>query len=64
MPFGGGAWTRLTPHDRYRDLLLNVSLAREDAETAHVGELQLHIRRIMDLKELAHVSYGIARGIM
>ena len=48
---------------RYRDLLLNVALASDDPATAHVGELQLHLRAILDLKETAHVAYGIGRGL-
>ena len=52
------------PVHGYRDVLLN--LAVHDLETdelLHVGELQLHLTEILELKEIAHVSYGIARGL-
>ena len=48
---------------RYRDLLVNVSIAEEDPSKAHVAELQLHLGAIIRLKELAHANYGIVRGI-
>ena len=45
-----------------RSALLKVALV-EDGDEAHVGELQMHIAAIIEKKELAHVSYGIARGL-
>ena len=48
---------------RYRDLLLNVSDAAEDPGTAHVGELQFHLRPILDLKPLAHANYSLVRDV-
>ena len=39
-----------------------MAIADEDAATAHVGELQLHMRPVYNLKELAHAAYGIVRG--
>ena len=42
----------------YRDMLMNVRL--EGSE--HVGELQLHLRTIIDIKEAAHRTYALMRA--
>ena len=43
----------------YRDMLLNVRLEGSD----HVGELQLHLRTIIDIKEAAHRTYALMRAV-
>ena len=43
-------------------MLINVTVAGEDRATAHVGELQLNLRAIVELKPLAHAAYNIVRG--
>ena len=43
----------------YRDMLLNVKL--EGSE--HVGELQLHLQSIIDIKEAAHRTYALMRAV-
>ena len=43
----------------YRDMLLNVRLEGSD----HVGELQLHLRTIIDIKEAAHRTYALMRRV-
>jgi hypothetical protein len=43
----------------YRDMLLNVKLEG----TEHVGELQLHLRTIIDIKEAAHRTYALMRSV-
>ena len=40
-----------------------MSDAAEDPGTAHVGELQLHLRPILDLKPLAHANYSLVRDV-
>jgi len=51
------------PINGYRDLLLNVSL-RDNANVAHVGELQIHLAPILTIKAEAHISYQIGRGLV
>ena len=46
----------------YRDMMLNLAFD-VGGECVHVGELQLHLRTVLAHKEVAHVSYGIGRGI-
>ena len=43
----------------YRDMLLNVKLTGSD----HVGELQLHLQTIIDIKESAHRTYALMRAV-
>ena len=43
----------------YRDMLLNVQLKGSE----HVGELQLHLRTIIDIKEAAHRTYALMRAV-
>ena len=43
----------------YRDMLLNVKLAGSE----HVGELQLHLQTIIDIKPAAHRTYALMRGV-
>ena len=47
------------PAAGYRDVNLGVKLS----EGEHIGELQVHLQKIIDVKEISHVSYAIARGI-
>ena len=60
----------------YRDIILNVALRDDDSDAeagdaslamgrdhVHVGELQLHIQSILDLKELSHMAYAFGRGV-
>ena len=49
-----------TPQDGYRDIILNVTLA---GSSGHVAELQLHIKEILAIKEISHVSYEIGRNV-
>ena len=46
----------------YRDMMLNLSFD-VGGECVHVGELQLHLRSVLNQKKVAHVSYGIGRGL-
>ena len=43
----------------YKDLLLNVKL--EGSE--HVGELQLHLQSIIDIKPACHRTYALMRAV-
>ena len=43
----------------YRDLMMNYKL--EGSE--HVGELQLHLKTIIDIKEAAHRTYALMRSV-
>jgi hypothetical protein len=43
----------------YRDMLLNVMLMGSE----HVGELQLHLQTIIDIKEAAHRTYALMRSV-
>ena len=43
----------------YRDMLLNVKLTGSD----HVGELQLHLQTIINIKESAHRTYALMRAV-
>ena len=43
----------------YRDMLLNLTLNG----SKHVGELQLHLRDIIDIKEAAHRTYALMRAV-
>jgi len=43
----------------YKDLLLNVKLEGSD----HVGELQLHLQSIIDIKPACHRTYALMRAV-
>jgi len=44
----------------YRDVLLNYKF---EGTSGHVGELQLHLRTIIDIKESAHRTYALMRAV-
>ena len=44
----------------YRDLMINVAY-HANGECVHIGELQMHLRPVFELKRVAHVSYEISR---
>ena len=39
--------------------MMNIKLRDSD----HVGELQLHLKPIVDLKSAAHKTYGLLRAV-
>merc|ERR1711988_1111209 len=45
------------PSGGYRDVMLNVQLK----EGGHIGELQLQLQELLDVKPIAHVSYELVR---
>ena len=47
------------PPSGYRDVMLNVQLR----EGKHIGELQLQLKELSEVKSVAHVSYEIVRGL-
>jgi hypothetical protein len=52
------------PQNGYRDLNLGLQLNTDpSSNTGHIAELQVHLKKIIDVKEISHVSYAIARGI-
>ena len=44
----------------YRDVLLNYKF---EGTSGHMGELQLHLRTIIDIKETAHRTYALMRSV-
>ena len=44
---------------RYRDIIVNVTCG----ESGHIGELQLHLDTIMEIKPACHRVYGLLRAV-